>query len=65
MDTSLGELWEMVKDKEVWRAAVHGVTKTEPLNNSRMLNIRVMWSSGSTAVYTSKRNEILCPRKNL
>ena len=27
MDVSLNELWEMVKDREAWRAAVHGVTK--------------------------------------
>ena len=27
MDTSLNKLWEIVKDREVWRAAVHGVTK--------------------------------------
>ena len=27
MDMNLGKLWEMVRDKEVWRAAVHGVTK--------------------------------------
>ena len=27
MDMSLNKLWEMVKDREVWRAAVHGVTK--------------------------------------
>ena len=27
MDMSLSELWETVKDREAWRAAVHGITK--------------------------------------
>ena len=28
MDVSLGELWEMVMDRESWRAVIHGVTKS-------------------------------------
>ena len=31
MHMSLGELWELVMDREAWRAVIHGVTKSRTL----------------------------------
>ena len=36
MDVSLSELREMVMDREAWRATIHGVDTTEPLNRTEL-----------------------------
>ena len=29
MDVGLGELWELVMDREAWRAVIHGIAKSQ------------------------------------
>ena len=46
MDMSLSKLWEIVKDREAWRAAVLGVTKSQTQQGDRTTTTRDYISLG-------------------
>ena len=49
MDVSLNELWEWVIDREAWRAAIHGVTKS--------------WTQVSNFHFTSFMPRLICNKE--
>ena len=47
MNVNLGKLWEMVRDKEAWLAAAHGVTEldtTGRLNNNLAILVNTLYN---------------------
>ena len=60
MDMSLSEFWEIVKDREAWHAAVHGVAKSwirlKQLNNNTSYSVLYLPSSMSRRVLVDSRH---------
>ena len=57
MDMSLSKLWETVKDREAWRAALYGVAKSQ----ARLSN----WTTTSEWEMEAGRMKLDCSFKNL
>ena len=65
MDVSLSELWELVMDREAWRAAIHGVAKSRTrLSDWTELNWAVLRPTTSASLWSKMQNDHKCKMQN-
>ena len=57
MDMSLGKLWEIVKDREAWHAAVHGVAKSWTQLNDWTNKSSLRWCSGKDPICQYRKHK--------
>ena len=46
MDMNLSKLWEIMKDREVWQAAVHGVAKNQARFSNSIITTNTVFIAG-------------------
>ena len=59
MDMSLNRLPEIVKDREAWHAAVHGVAKSQRLNNNNKENWKFAFFPSCLTTTTKRIGSLL------
>ena len=62
MNMNLGKIWEMIKDREAWRAAVYGVTKSGTQLSNWTITTTVLYSKGFLGGASVKEPTCQCRR---
>jgi len=57
MDVSLSELWELVLDREAWRAAIHGITDSMDVSLSELRELVLDREAWRAAIHGGVRQD--------